>query len=222
VKKLGVALIIIFVLFGCSSKRVSPVYTEGENLFKKYIDNYLKGKQVYEVYFDKTVNIFLRVDDFCNLSRVYLSRFLLNEEITDVTSLEKAKFFADTGNCSDEENIIDYLTGKKYNFNKLPVHYQKYIKYKNSKKIENMGNVLKDAPEYFTSRVLRETAVGLDGNDALTLIDEAYKIDTFNGWTLNIYRDLKMKRDILKNIKEDTSNIDIRINNLENILMIKK
>jgi len=221
VKRLGVALIIIFLVFGCSSKRVSPVYKEGENLFKKYIDNYLKGKQVYEVYFDKTVNIFQRVDDFCNLSRVYLSRFLLNEEITDVTSLEKAKFFADTCNCSDEENIIDYLTGKKYNFNKLPEYYQKYIKYKNSKKINNMGDVLKDAPEYFTSRVLRETAIGLNGNDALILIDEAYKIDTFNGWTLNIYRDLKIKRDILKNIKGDTSNIDMRINSLENILMIK-
>lgn len=221
-KKFAVVTVIIFVMFSCISKRISPIYTEGENLFKKYIDNYLKGKKVYETYFDKTVSTFQRIDDFCNLSRVFIAKFLLNEEMPDLAELNKAKFFADTGNCSDEQNIINYLSGKKYELNELPDYYQKYIKYKDSKNIMNLVDNLKGAPEYFISRVLRKSAISLNDNQAIVLIDEAYKIDTFNGWTLNIYRDLKIKRDILKRAKSDTSNIDIRIDNLENILMIKK
>jgi len=221
VKKLSAVLIIIFILFGCSSKKISPVFLEGDGLFEKYIDNYLKGKQVSEVYFDKAVNVFQRADDFCNISRLYLAKFVLNEESNDIKSLESAKFFADTGKCGDEQNIINYLTDKEYILEKLPDHYQKYIRFRNSKKYEELLDDLKDAPEYFKSRVLRKTANELESNNSLILIDEAYKIDKFNGWTLNIYRDLKIKRDILVKIGSDISEIDLRINNLEHILMIK-
>ncbi|UOD34159.1 hypothetical protein DSN97_08335 [Deferribacteraceae bacterium V6Fe1] len=221
-KKLGVVLIIIFAVFGCTSKKISPVYLEGESLFEKYIDNYLKGKQVSEVYFNKAVNVFQRADDFCNLSRLYLSRFVLNEENIDTKSLESAEFFADTGKCRDEKNIINYLTDKEYILEKLPEHYRKYIKHKKSKKYDGLEDILSAAPEYFTSRILRKTARESEGRKALILVDEAYQIDRFNGWTLNIYRDLKIKREIMLKMGSDISDIDVRLRNLGNILKIKK
>jgi len=220
-KQTFMILIITVFLFSCSSKKISPVYQEGESLYEKYIDNYLKGNRVSSVYFDKAVNIFQRNDDFCNLSRIYVSRFLLNEEYKDTKALEDARFFAENGRCSEEDNFLNFVEGKEYEITKLPEYYQKYLKIIKQNNYNNIKEKFAEFPEYFVSRVLRNEAALLMNETGLMLIDEAYQIDRFNGWTLNIYRDLLIKIKIMNKLGKNTDKDEIRVKNLESILMIK-
>jgi hypothetical protein len=68
---------------------------------------------------------------------------------------------------------------------------------------------------------LRNEAALLMNETGLMLIDEAYQIDRFNGWTLNIYRDLLIKIKIMNKLGKNTDKDEIRVKNLESILMIK-
>jgi len=217
-KKLLIFVVIAIFLMSCSSKKVSQSYTLGEDRFLKYIDTYLQGLPLSEVYFLKSVDTFQKRDDFCNLSRLYITKYLLNEEEIDEKSINTAFFYAENGNCLTEKNLINYHLQKEYDEDKLPTYYKTYIKIVENNDYTALNKKLSKSPDYFLSRVLRKTAIEVLEKDpklAVTLVEDAHKIDAFNGWTLNLYRDLLILKKGYEIQDIDTEKIDVRIENLK-------
>jgi hypothetical protein len=217
-KKLLIFVVIAIFLSSCSSKKVSQSYTLGEDRFLKHIDTYLQGLPVSEVYFLKSVDAFQKRDDFCNLSRLYITKYLLNEEEIDEKSINIAYFYAKNGNCFSEQNLINYHLQKEYDEDKLPTYYKTYIKVVENNNYASLNKKLSKSPDYFLSRILRKTATEILEKDpklAVSLVEDAHKIDAFNGWTLNLYRDLLILKKGYEMQGMDTETIDVRIENLK-------
>jgi hypothetical protein len=217
-RKLLILFTITIFFVACSSKRVSQSYSLGEDFFLKYIDTYLQGLPVCEVYFLKSVDTFQKRDDFCNLSRIYLAKYILNEENKDEEIISKAYFYADNGNCSSEKNLINYHLNREFDTDILPQYYKIYLKTVKNGNYEDLSKKLSESPDYFLTRILRESAIQiLEKNPklAVSLVEDAHEIDTFNGWTLNLYRDLLLLKKSYEVQGLNTEKIDVRIENLK-------
>lgn len=183
-------VLIVFIV-SCSSPKYSDNFLYGERLFMNFIDSYLKGQDVAETFFIKSVDIFQRSDDFCSLSRIYLTKFLLNEEYEDNKTFNQGKFYAESDNCVKEKNIYAFYRGENYDINLLDEYYKSYLKMLSKNDIQSILEKENNFPDYFHSRVLRSYVrnVKLDHKTSEKILEKAIEIDRFNGWTLNLLRD---------------------------------
>lgn len=183
-------MLLVFVV-GCSSPKNSDNFLYGERLFINFIDSYLKGQDVAETFFIKSVDTFQRSDDFCSLSRIYLTKFLLNEEYEDNKTFNQGKFYAESDNCMREKNIYAFYRGENYDINFLDEYYKSYLKMLSKNDIQSMLEKENNFPDYFHSRILRSYVrnMKVDDKTAKKILEKAKEIDRFNGWTLNLLRD---------------------------------
>lgn len=183
-------MLLVFVV-GCSSPKYSDNFLYGERLFINFIDSYLKGQDVAETFFIKSVDTFQRSDDFCNLSRIYLTKFLLNEEYEDNKTFNQGRLYAESDNCTREKNIYAFYRGENYDINFLDEYYKSYLKMLSKNDIQSMLEKENNFPDYFHSRILRSYVrnMKVDDETAKKILEKAKEIDRFNGWTLNLLRD---------------------------------
>ncbi len=214
----------LFLVLGCSSKKYSSGYLYGEKLYDSYIDLYLKGnRELAELNFYKSVSVFAERDDMCNISRLYISRYLLAEDYGEKTYLIKAEKYAVLKNCETEKNLINFLFHSDYNvdiLNDLYVAYSHFLKTGEVSDLEKAlaNKKLNDSAKSRFYRILANNYIKSDIKRAGEYIDLAYEIDTFNGWTLNILRDLKLKLKICENTKYKCESIKKRILFIKNKL----
>ena len=205
---------LILLVTNCSSTKYSDSFIYGEKLFTNFINSYLKGDDVAEVFFLKSVDTFQRSDDFCNLSRIYLTKFLLNEEEHDEKSFTQGKLYAENGECIKETNLFEFYGGGKFDENLFDSYYESYLKILNKNDIQELLKENDNFPDYFHSRVLRSFAKSgyTDKKTKIKLIEKALEIDRFNGWTLNLLRDyslLKEFYDSEEKISQITAKIEL-------------
>lgn len=190
----------------------------------KYIDLYLKGNiNSAEIMFDKTVSKFTHQDDMCNLSRLYISRYILNLPKKDKKTLLIATKFSELDNCSAEKSIVNFLSGKPVSPDKLEQPYKAYAEYKTNKNINSIIKIAKDntLTDYARSRLYRfatKETINTNLKDAEIFLLEANKIDRYNGWTFAIYQDLVLLKEICKKNNKNCSHFDKRMTLLKNIL----
>jgi len=220
-KKL-VIIILIFIT-GCASKKLSDNFLAAERYYENYIKYYNTGDlKLAELNFLKSVDLFQKSDDICNLARIYIGKYILED---DNQSLDYAKRYSIMGKCDNEINSIDYLTGQKYSYDKLPESLKIQARtFKNADEIIRLLSKSK-IPDYSKSRLYRDFSRRFLNNGLLNeadkLIDFAIEIDRFNGWTFNIKSDLILKKEICKNRNDECKYIDERLDIISNKLIRK-
>jgi len=213
-RKLITLTIILFALFGCGSKEVqSPDFLYGSKLYNNFVNYYLKGKaKLADQAFLEAENQFLKMDAMCNLSRIYIGRFVLEEGGKDLAALDRAGEYASLGSCKKEKEAVKYLLGKEYDKELLPEPYSQIDGADNKKLVTLSDN--KEFPDFTKTRLLRTAAIGYivsDAEQAQTLAERALVLDRFHGWSLNILRDLTIIKTAMRKQGKEIEDIEKRI-----------
>jgi hypothetical protein len=196
---------------------MSDVFLGGERYFENYKKYYCSGeRKLAEINFLKAVDMFQRSDEVCSVSSLYIGKFILEE---DNTSLEIARRYAILDNCKKELNAIDFLTGKNFTYDALPVTLQIQ-----SQNFKSAGSVIDRLSEddlddisrsrlsrYFAEKFLQQNSP----DEASQLVDYAIEIDRFGGLTYNLKLDLLIKKKICGLKHTDCSLIDERLSIIE-------
>lgn len=206
-------LVTLLTIFGCSSVKQSPDFSYGSGLYSKYIDTTLKGNnELAELNFYKAVDVFQRMDDFCNISRLYISRYVLEPE-HNIDFLAKSKEMGILQNCEEELNVVSYLLGESFNEKTLAEPYSIIHKAEaknNPKLLVEYAKDEKNNNDESRSRMYRLAAskyIKSDPENAEILIKEAQIIDGFNGWTVNLISDIELLISVYSELKKDTTNL---------------
>lgn len=219
-KKITIILCMLILTVSCSKPQKSPDFLFGSKLYNKYVDYYLKGEaRLAENAFGNAESQFLRMDAMCNLSRIYIGRFVLDEGGAEQNILVKAEEYAKLGKCDAEISAIMYLSGEKYDKTFLPEPYKSQSDADSEKLVKLSEN--KDYPDYTKTRFLRKAAIDyIVGNPAKAeeLAEKALVTDRFNGWSLNILRDLIIIKASYEKQNKDTEEIIKRIELIKSVL----
>ena len=220
-RKITVVFIMSLVLLSCSSKEAqSPDFLYGSKLYANFVNYYLKGKPILaQTAFNKAEYQFLRMDAMCNLSRIYIGRYVLEEGIDDKTALSKAAEYASLGSCQKELEAVKYLSGDNYNKELLPEPYSDTAGASGEELLRLSDN--EEFPDYTRTRLLRSAAIGYIVSDAPLaekLAERALVIDKFNGRSLNILRDLTIIKTSAEKQGKNTLDIEKRIELVKAVL----
>lgn len=223
-KKIIIAMATVAILASCVSKsQSSEEFLYGSKLYNEFQEYYLKAEPALaDAAFTKAEAQFQKIDSVCNLSRIFIGRYTLDEAGTDATSLEFAKKYAQIGNCEEEQQVINFIEQKPFDKNKLP---EPYISINGQSTDELVKSVEKNKFDDITgTRLLRNAAIGYiikNPAQAESLAGKALTLDKYHGWSLNILRDLIILKDAMEKQNKDTADIDARIK-LVKLHMIKK
>jgi len=118
-----------------------------------------------------------------------------------------------------ELNAIDFLTGKSFTYDELPVTLQ--IQSQNFKSAKSVIDRLSEddledisrsrLSRYFAEKFLQQNVL----DEASQLVDYAIEIDRFGGLTYNLKQDLLIKKKICGLQHTDCSLIDERLSIIE-------
>ncbi len=223
-RKLIILTAAALLVFSCGSKQKSaPDFLYGSKLYSQFQMYYLKGDAKLADYnFYKSEAQFMKVDSVCNLSRIFIGRFVIQETGEDTASLEVAKKYAEAGRCSEENNIIAYLENKDFDKDKLTEPYSTI----NKLSLKEMASA--DVNSYFDdvtkTRLLRKASINyIMQNPALSeeIAQKAIAIDKLNGWSLNILRDLIIIKEARLKQNKEVKDIETRIQLIKTQLIKK-
>jgi len=219
-KKILIIICIASALTACSKPKKSSDFLFGSKLYNKYVEYYLKGQpRLAERAFANAENQFLKMDAMCNLSRIYIGRYVLDEGGREDSVLLKSSEYASLGDCKSELESIKYLSGEKYDKKLLPSPYSEIAEADSEKLVKLSDN--KEFADYTKTRLLRAAAIGyLVSNPvkAEELAEKALVTDKFNGWSLNILRDLIIIKSAREKQKKKTEDIKKRIELVKAVL----
>lgn len=212
-RKILIFICMAVLLASCSKPQKSDDFLYGSRLYNNFADYYLKGKaRLAEHNFALAENQFLRMDAMCNLSRMYIGRYVLDEGGNEKNVLLKAKEYAKLSDCKHELAAADYLLGEKYDKESLPEPY-KSISGADKEKLVSLSED-SEYPDYTKTRLLRRAAIDYIVSSpakAEELANKALVIDRFKGWSLNILRDLTIIKTSRAKQGKDTEDIIKRI-----------
>ncbi len=215
-------------MVACSSSKKTSIPLSSAHLkYNKYIELKLKGEsRLASAYFDKVAVSYIKLDRMCDLSRLYISKYIFNLPEKDSKVISIAYNYAKSGKCNNEENILNYLAGKDYDIDKLEIPFKIYASYKKNNNIEILFDGIDndELTDYAKTRLIRYTVkqiIDKDIDKADELIKQAKEIDSFNGWTALIYKDLLLMKQICSKSKTDCVYLDKRIELISNILLNK-
>jgi len=222
VRNFIIILTLSALLYSCASKpESSPDFLYGSRFFNVYMENYLKGEpKVAESYFYKAEAQFRKVDSLCNLSRIYLGRYVLEEGDGDPAILETAKKYADLGACEEEQQSALFLGGQTFDKDKLPEPF-KSIQGADREKIADMADNSK-FDDVTKTRLLRNAAIGyiIDSPErSEELAEQALVIDKYHGWSLNLLRDLIIIKNARMKQGKNTDDIATRIELIKSVMI---
>lgn len=223
--KTSVTILVFFIvatITGCVSKEYPEGFLYSKRMYNNYISHYLKGrKELADVSYYKAVGQLQKYDAVCQISRLYISRYLLAEDYGNYKYLNEAYEYAELKDCDYENNLINFLADKEYNIENLSKVYKGYAVYKETGDYKKFDSVLND-PEVRDSeksrfyRILAEELLPESPSESDYFIKKAYEVDAFKAWTLNIYRDLKIMLKLCKIRKGDNcSNYRKRLSLIE-------
>jgi len=205
--------------------KYSPEYLYGKRMYERYVDLYLKGDfDLASRSFYKSMKSFQNRDDMCNISRLFISRYFVDEDYDNYKYLDKAEKYASLKECRSERNLIRLLKGQECNEDYLSKLSRAYAEFRESGESAELLSELdtKQTHDSAKSRFYRLLALNKIDSDiakAEKFVEKAHEIDSFHAWKLNIYRDLRLKFKICKE-KNNVScdNLKIRMEMISNRL----
>jgi hypothetical protein len=220
-KKIIVVASLLILMTACGSKpKQSQDFVYGSQLYKRFTNYYLKGEPVLaEKSFAAAEKQFLSVDGLCNLSRIYIGRYVLDEGKGEPVLLEKAAEYSKLGKCESEKSAILYLMESDYDKKVLPEPFKSLAK-AGLEDIEDLAES-SDFQDVTRSRLYRKAAIGYlltTPEKSYQLAEAAMKIDKFHGWSVNILRDMIIMKSSLIKQGKDTKDINKRIELIKSVL----
>jgi hypothetical protein len=212
--------VICLMLASCGGEKKSADFLYGSRLYEKFVGYYLRGEaRLAERAFANAETQFMKTDSVCNISRMYIGRYVLDEGGEDLSILDRAMVFAELEKCLPEIESIRYLSGEKYDKNILPEPYRMEAGLDAKGLAELAGD--KKLADYTRSRLYRKASVSLlkdSPDESAEYAGLALEIDKFNGWSLNILRDLMIIKFCLQRQGLETKEINKRIELLKTVL----
>jgi hypothetical protein len=226
-KKLIIIILCLFTAVACGGKKLSGEFLYASNLYSTSTDYYLKGEQLLaDISFYKSVDAFQRMDDLCNISRLYIGRYVLSEDNASAEDLVTANRYASLDSCEEEKTVIAFLSGNEYDADLLEEPYsllaKTYEDNKTGRLVSYAGG--EKTPKETASRLYRFSAAKMassEPEEACELLKTARELDSLQGWTLNIYRDLNLMLSVCKDNSIDKEQISKRSELLRQILIKK-
>ncbi|WP_303850325.1 hypothetical protein [Seleniivibrio woodruffii] len=221
-RNLIIILTLSALIYSCAGKpESSPDFLYGSRFFNVYMENYLKGEpKVAESYFYKAEAQFRKVDSLCNLSRIYIGRYVLEEGDGDPAVLETAKKYADLAACTEEQQSVLFLSGQKYDKDKLPEPFRS-IQGADREKIADLAD-RSEFDDITKTRLLRNAAIGYIIDSPVRseeLAEQALAIDKYHGWSLNLLRDLIIIKNARIKQGKNTDDIATRIELIKSVMV---
>lgn len=223
-KKLIILIASAAVIASCASKpQSSEEFLYGSKLYNEFQEYYLKGEpELADAAFLKAEAQFQKVDSVCNLSRIYIGRYTLDEAANNTQALDTARRYAEIGSCTEEQQVLNFIEQKPFDKDKLPEPYATINGLSTEAIISKAENDKFD--DITSTRLLRNVAIGYiisNPAQAEEIMQKALTVDKYHGWTLNILRDLIIIKSAMEKQNKDTDDIEARIK-LVKLHMIKK
>ncbi|GAB1534568.1 hypothetical protein ADMFC3_01990 [Geovibrio sp. ADMFC3] len=210
-----ITLLILFCLAAaaCGDKpKSSAEYIYASSLHKNYSSYYYKGdSKMADITFYKALDAFQRMDSVCNISRLYITKYVLAEQEASSDELAKASAYSELAECVDEKLIISFLAGDSIKNTddlekpfSLIAEFMKTGKYSDLLSYADGGNTNPDSKV----RLYRLIAANLTDSEpekSCELAEKARVIDSTYGWTLGISRDLAIMIEAYGKLGRDTS-----------------
>lgn len=216
-KRISALLVCLFAV-SCAGKVEDKDINLGMTLVVRAVDYQLQGREKMASYtYNRAVSKFRDMGDFCNMSRTAIAIVTVDPE-TSLSLLEDARAFATLGRCSEELNIVNFLSHNDYNYNILPYPYKPISKFYTTGDVKHLIDIAKknSNSEQLRSYAFRQAAshiVDKDPNYALELIEKADTIDSKHTWTLNLVKNEKIRLNALRamGLPDDLSSQRLKI-----------
>ncbi len=218
------------LLAACSSKEQvieTRQQSIGMTLTEMAYDYAMQGRRgMAEFTYDEAIEQFRNMGSFCDMARVSIVMHSVSHNI-QFNTIGDAKAFATLGECSDEWNIINYLTDEKYNYSTLKEPYYTYATAKLDNNISDLQSLAKssNSSERTKSIAYRMIASILiekgEYLDAVSNIEYAKEIDSRYAWTSNLLDNERLLLEAYKLMDIDTKIVQERINILESAIINK-
>lgn len=220
----AVAALVILFAAGCGSKPPqSSNLLSATATHKKSIDFALEGNAVLSEHLMlRAVKTFQMSDSFCNIARVYIVHYQLGEEKANPEYLKDGIAAAAMGTCAPERDILEFLAGTG-TAKDLPEPFDKLADFRRTgdpaplasyAESENLSAYNKSLYFRMAARAYLQSAPAKTEQ----LVGEAQRIDRFNGWTLNLYRDLNLLIAAGAAQGKDTKALEARKETIEQLL----
>lgn len=211
-------LLVYFIVTSCAGKVEDKDINLGMTLVNRAVDYQLQGREKMASYtYNRAVSKFRDMGDFCNMSRTAIAVVTVDPE-TSLSLLEDARAFAALGRCSEETNIVNFLSHNDYNEKILPEPYKSIAKFYNTGNVKYLLSIAKrgSSSEKLKSYAYRQAASHIVDNDpkyAMDLIEKADIIDSKNTWTLNLIKNEKIRLNALRamGLPDDLSSQRLKI-----------
>ncbi|KAA0259417.1 hypothetical protein FHQ18_00630 [Deferribacter autotrophicus] len=219
-------VLLVFVVSCSKTTKYPDYFTTVSGYMNSYVKTVLKdNSKLADSFFKKAEKQLLLADDNCNLARIYIKRFFVEEEFNQnsLFYLEKASVFANLSDCDEEKKIIDGLLMLKLDTEIVNKFYNYYFNYLKSGNENNLLTFLKkdEVPDYVKSKVFRMLA---EDNFMKSLekseyyINQAYQIDSFNSYSIYLLKDLNIMYKICEKKGEVCDNLEKRKTMLQEVI----
>ncbi|QAR33378.1 hypothetical protein EP073_08185 [Geovibrio thiophilus] len=197
-RKLILITALLIAAAACGQKqKSSSEYIYAASLHKNYSSYYYKGqRKMAEITFYKAVDAFQRMDSVCNISRLYITRYVLAEQDAAGEDLAKAAAYAETGGCGGEKALTGFLTGDNVTDSdsleepfSLIAEFEQTGKYSDVLSYAENKSTLSDSAVRLY-RLVAAKITETEPEKAYELAEKARIIDSTYGWTLGLSRDL--------------------------------
>ncbi len=203
--KFYIVVFLCLICLSCSTKTEKDDRYLGMRLVDRAINYQLQGsKRMASYAYNRAISKFRDMSSFCNMARVAILMVTIDPE-ESLPLLEDARAFAAIGECLEETNIINFLSGNDYDDKKLPSPYNNLSKFYKTGNINYLLSIAKSSStsEPLRSHVYRQIANHIvDSNPqyALELIDKVSVIDSKRTWTLNLVKDERIRLKAIRNL----------------------
>lgn len=199
------SILLVFITgISCSTKKIDDKDINlGMTLVVRAVDYQLQGREKMASYtYNRAVAKFRDMGNFCNMSRTAIAIVTVDPE-SSLSLLEDARAFATLGRCSEEINIVNFLSHNDYDYKKLPEPYKTLSKYYTNRDIKYLLSIANKGSnsQQLKSFAFRQAAAHILDNDpkyAIELIEKADVIDSKNTWTLNLVKNEKIRLNALR------------------------
>lgn len=226
--------ILIFVLamafglsaVGCGGKPRAKEMELGISLTERAVNYTLQGQtKMSDFTYNRAVAKFRDMGKFCDMSRVALIMYTI-DNFTNNQALSDAKAFATLGECPEEMNIVNFVSGSSYNISTLPEPYKAFAEYVKTGMLTSLKSLASSSStsDRIKSLIYRYMARELLDKDPVTSIkyaNDAKKIDEKGAWTRNLLADENIILEATKKLGLATDIIEGRISVLQKAMSEK-
>lgn len=221
-----VAMVFGFSAIACSGKPRAKEMELGISLTERAVNYTLQGQtKMADFTYNRAVAKFRDMGKFCDMSRVAIIMYTI-DNFTNNQALSDAKAFATLGECPEEMNIVNFVSGSTYNISTLAEPYKAFAEYVKTGMIIYLKSLASssstsDRIKSLTYRYMANELLDKDPSLSIKYANEAKRIDEKGAWTRNLLADENIILQATENLGLATDIVKGRISVLQKAMSEK-